>query len=78
MLGSIQENPRSNHMDGPLDRDERNMLDQLCGEPWVWNRCYDPDIGHRLEDRGFAQLSMLGQWCPTPAGRLMAALSGST
>jgi hypothetical protein len=57
-----------------LDRDERNMLGQLCGEPWVWNRRYDSDVGHRLEGRGFAQLSMLGQWCPTPAGRLMAAL----
>ena len=57
----------------PLDGDERRMLSQLCGIPWVWNRHYDPDVGLRLERRYLAQLSLLGQWHPTPAGRLMAA-----
>jgi hypothetical protein len=57
-----------------LDRDERYMLNQLCAVPWVWNRRYDPRISLRLEQRGLAQLSLLGQWCPTPAGRLVMAL----
>lgn len=61
-------------MPSPLDRDERHVLGQLCVLPWAWDRCYDLDVSLRLERRGLAQLSLLGQWCPTPAGRLMAAL----
>lgn len=61
-------------MPRPLDRDERYVLDQLCRVPWAWNRRYDPDVSLRLERKGLVQLSLLGQWCPTPAGRLMAAL----
>lgn len=57
----------------PLDGDERHMLYQLCAVPWVWNRHYDFVVGFRLERRNLAQLSLLGQWHPTPAGRLMAA-----
>jgi hypothetical protein len=49
------------------------MLNQLCAVPWVWNRHYDFVVGFRLERRNLAQLSLLGQWHPTPAGRLMAA-----
>lgn len=58
-----------------LDPEEREMLSQLCKGPWFWNPEYDANVGHRLEERGFAQLSMLGELCPTPAGRLMVALS---
>jgi len=57
----------------PLDGDERCMLSQLCAVPCVWNRRYDPIVGLRLERRDLAQLSLLGQWYPTSAGRLMAA-----
>jgi hypothetical protein len=57
-----------------LDLDEQQMLGQLCAIPWIWNRRYDPKVSLRLEHRGLAQLSLLGQWCPTPAGRLMVAL----
>ncbi len=58
----------------PLDPEERYMLSQLCEGPWVWNPNYDPEVSLRLEQLGLAQLSLLGQLCPTPAGRLMAAL----
>ncbi len=58
----------------PLDPEERYLLSQLCRGPWVWNPSYDHDVSKRLEERGLAQLSLLGQLCPTPAGRLMAAL----
>lgn len=71
--GSILENPRNSRMTCPLDGDERRMLSQLCGSPWVWDRRYDFIVGLRLERRNLAQLSLLGQWHPTPAGRLMAA-----
>ena len=47
---------------------------QLCDGPWVWNRSYDHDVGFALEQKGLVQLSLLGQLCPTPAGRLMADL----
>lgn len=56
-----------------LDPEERYLLSQLCEGPWVWNPIYDPDVSLRLEQRGLAQQSLLGQLCPTPAGRLMAA-----
>lgn len=58
----------------PLDPEERYMLSQLCEGPWVCNPNYDPEVSLRLEQRGLVQLSLLGQLCPTPAGRLMAAL----
>lgn len=58
----------------PLDPEESYMLNQLCEGPWVWNPIYDLNVGLRLEQRGLAQQSLLGQWCPTTAGRLMAAL----
>lgn len=61
----------------PLDRKERDMLNQLCDGPWIWNRRYDPDVSLRLEQKGLAQISLLGQLCTTPAGRLMAALMRS-
>ena len=57
----------------PLDKEERRMLSQLCNEAWVWNRHYDFDVSLRLQRRGLVQLSLLGQWCPTQAGRLKAA-----
>lgn len=58
----------------PLDVDERNMLHRLCYMPWLWNRHYDPEVSQVLERRGLAQTSLLGQLCPTAAGRLMVAL----
>jgi hypothetical protein len=57
----------------PLDEKERRVLHQLCSEPWMWNRRYDCNVSLRLERRGLAQLSLLGQLCPTPAGRLKDA-----
>lgn len=61
-------------MTQPLDVDERYMLAQLCYTPWLWNRHYDPETSLRLERKGLAQMSLLGQWCPTPAGRFTASL----
>lgn len=58
----------------PLDPEERYLLSQLCNGPWVWNSSHDTDVSLRLEQRGLAQLSLLGQLFPTPAGRLMASL----
>ncbi len=58
----------------PLDPEERCMLSQLCEGPWAWNPRYDSAVSLRLQRRGLAHLSLLGQLCPTPAGRLMAAL----
>lgn len=60
-------------MISPLDPEERYLLIQLCEGPWVWKPDYDPDVSLRLEQRGFARLSLLGQLYPTSAGRLMAA-----
>lgn len=75
-LGSIQEANGATLMTFQLDFDEQYMLDQLCNTPWVWNRHYDAVVSLRLEQRGLAQTSLLGQLCPTPAGRLMASLYG--
>jgi hypothetical protein len=61
----------------PLDRKEGDTLNQRSDGPWIWTRRYDPDVSLRLEQRGLAQISLLGQPCPTPAGRLMAALMRS-
>lgn len=55
-----------------LDKKERSMLHQLCNEPWVQNCPYNSDVSLRLERRGLAYLSILGQWRPTTAGRLKA------
>jgi hypothetical protein len=57
----------------PLDPEESYMLSQLCEGPWVQNPIYDSNVSLRLEQRGLAQQSLLGQLCPTAAGRLMAA-----
>ena len=61
-------------MPNRLDFDEKSMLKHLCDDSWVWNRHYDAKVSLRLERKGLAQVSVLGQLCPTPAGRLMASL----
>ena len=73
-LGPIQEGHGAIRMPNRLDFDEKSMLKHLCDDPWIRNRRYDPTVSLRLERKGLAQMSMLGQLCPTPAGRLMASL----
>lgn len=73
-LGPIREGHGAILMPNRLDFDEKSMLDQLCHDPWVWNRRYDAAVSVRLERKGLAQTSLLGQLCPTPAGRLLDSL----
>jgi hypothetical protein len=63
-------------MEAKLDREEQQLLGQLCWSSPVDESPCDLMASLRLEKKGLIQFTLLGQWRPTPAGRFAAAAMG--